>query len=342
MIEIESDKIESFKEIVENSKRIVIVPHLNPDGDAIGSSFALRRVLRNMGKIADVIVPNEFPEFLKWIDGSDQAYDYSKDTDRSRKLFFQADTLFCLDFNDPNRSEGMRKLLRTYTGPSVLIDHHLDPAISCSVIFSYPKASSTCELLYRVLEQAGYDKYIDKDGAESIFAGIATDTGNFSYNSSDPDTFRIVAKLLEKGINKDRINSNLYHTFSSDRWRLIGHALKDKMVILPKYRTGYICLSKEELDQFNFQPGDTEGLVNYPLMVKGIVFCVLITEKENKIKMSFRSKGTFSVNQFSRDNFNGGGHINAAGGESPLSLKETEQKLIELLPQYKEALLNSF
>lgn len=342
MKEIESTLIESFKEIINNSKRVVIVPHLNPDGDAIGSSFALRTVLTNMGKIANVIVPNEFPEFLKWIKGSDKAYDYAKETEKSRKLFFEADTLICLDFNDPDRSEGLRKLLRTYKGPSVLIDHHLDPTISCSVMFSYPKASSTCEILYLVLNKAGYDQYIDKDAAESIFAGMMTDTGNFSYNSSDPDIYRIVAKLLEKGIDKDRIHSNLYHTFSADRWRLIGHALKEKMIILPEYRTGYICLSRADLNQFNFQPGDTEGLVNYPLMVKDIIFSVLITEKENKVKMSFRSKGTFSVNQFSRNYFNGGGHINAAGGESPLSLTETEKKLIELLPLHKDELLNSF
>ena len=169
-----------------------------------------------------------------------------------------------------------------------------------------------------------------------------TDTGNFSYNASDPETYHIIAKLLERGIDKDLIHSNIYHTFSEDRWRLFGHTLKEKMVILHEFRTGYMCLSKEELAQFHYQPGDTEGLVNYPLMVKGIVFCALFIEKDDYVKASFRSKGSFSTNEFSKKHFKGGGHTNASGGSSDLSLKDTVAKFESLLIENKDELLNSY
>ncbi len=340
-VEIDLNHIESFKEIIGQSQRFVIVPHVNPDGDAIGSTLALRMVLTNMGKVADVVIPNEFPDFLQWMKGCNQVVDDSKQVERARYLFANADALFCLDFNDFDRSEGMRKLLRTFKGRTVMIDHHPDPKAACDVMLSYPEVSSTCELLFRCLELAQLDSMIDKDAAEALFTGMMTDTGNFSYNASDPETYHNIAKLLAKGIDKDLIHSNVFHTFSADRWRLIGHALKEKMVILPEFRTGYITLSKDELAAFKFQSGDTEGLVNYPLMVKDIVFCVLILEKENKIKMSFRSKGSFSTNLFARANFNGGGHTNASGGESQLSLAETERKFLDLLPQYKTELLDT-
>jgi bifunctional oligoribonuclease and PAP phosphatase NrnA len=342
MVEIDHSLIASFKKVVENSTNFVIVPHVNPDGDAIGSTLALCGILRNMGKKADVVIPNDFPDFLQWIPGSDEVIDFSKKTEESKILFDGADVLFCLDFNEFDRSEGMKNLLNEFPRSTILIDHHPYPKAKCDVMISYPAISSTCELLFRVMELAGWERFIDKYVADAIYTGMMTDTGNFSYNASDPETYHIIAKLLEKGIDKDIIHSNIYHTFSEDRWRLIGHALKNKMVILPEYRTGYITLSKAELDQFNFQPGDTEGLVNYPLMVKDIVFCVFFMEKDDKVKVSLRSKGTFATNLFSNKYFNGGGHLNASGGESLLSLKETEEKFLSLLPEYKEQLLNSF
>lgn len=339
---IDPSLVNSFSQIVKNSGYIVIVPHVNPDGDAIGACLALRGLLLNLGKKSEVIIPNEFPDFLQWIDGTYEVVDYEKTPDVAKKYFEKADTLFSLDFNDYERAEGLKDMLSGFGGKRVVIDHHPGPVAPCDLLISYPSVSSTCELLFRVVEEAGLLDNLDKKAADAIFTGMMTDTGNFSYNASDPETYHIIAKLLEKGIDKDIIHSNVYHTFSEDRWRLIGHALKDKMVIMPEYRTGYISLSKKELEMFNFQPGDTEGLVNYPLMVKGIVFCVLFLEKDNQIKLSFRSKGNFSTNEFSRKHFNGGGHINASGGNISVPLEEAVAKFTALLDSYREELMNCF
>ncbi len=342
MVDIDRIVVNGFKETIARFEKFVIVPHVNPDGDAIGASLAVRKVLLNMGKSVRVIIPNDFPDFLQWMEGSEQVIDYTKKSRQARLIFNEAEVLICLDFNEFERSEGLKKLLKAYAGPSILIDHHPNPTAQCSIMLSYPEVSSTCELVFRVLELAGLGNYIDKSAAEAIFAGMMTDTGNFSYNASDPETYRIIAKLLERGIDKDVIHSNIYHTFSLDRWRLIGHALKEKMVILPEFRTGYICLSNEELERFNFQSGDTEGLVNYPLMVKDIVFCVLMQEKKDRIKMSFRSKGSFPANEISSIYFKGGGHLNAAGGESFDTLENTVAKLMMLFEKYKQQLIDSF
>lgn len=339
---IDQEKIAEFREVIGNNKRFVIVPHVNPDGDAIGASLAMSRILTNLGKIAHVIIPNDFPEFLQWMEGSTSVIDYTKLSRQARNIFDQSDVLICVDFNEFDRSEGLKKLLRNFRGPSVLIDHHPYPKAECQIMISYPEVSSTCELLFRVLELAGFSDFIDRPAAEAIFAGIMTDTGNFSYNASDPETYRIIAKLLERGIDKDQIHSNIYHTFSFDRWRLIGHALKEKMVILPEYRTGYISLTNAELESYHFQSGDTEGLVNYPLSVKDVVFCVLFQEKKDRIKLSFRSKGNFPTNLISSQYFNGGGHMNASGGESYESMEDTLKKFLSILEQYKDQLLHSF
>jgi phosphoesterase RecJ-like protein len=334
--------IEQFHQVILSSAHSLIVPHINPDGDAIGACLALSGMLKNRKQHAKVIIPNGFPDFLQWMDGADDVLDFEKSPGAVKQLFNEADTLYCLDFNDFERSEGLKELLSSFKGTKVMIDHHPGPVAECDLLISYPSVSSTCELLFRLAEEAGMLDYIDKSGADAIFTGMMTDTGNFSYNASDPETYHIIAKLLEKGIDKDLIHSNVYHTFSEDRWRLIGHSLKDKMVILPEYRTGYISLSKKELDQFNFQPGDTEGLVNYPLMVKGVVFCVLFMERDDQIKLSFRSKGNFSTNDFSRKHFNGGGHINASGGNINITLEEAVTRFERLLVDYKEELLNCF
>lgn len=340
MIEINKNDIARLKEVIYNAENFVIVCHVNPDGDAIGSSTAMCKVLEKLGKKANVIIPNGLPDFLQWIDFENKIIDYQKQPTLSESLFGKCEVLICLDFNDFERGEGLKNLLAQFVGTSVLIDHHPSPQAQCDIMFSHPEACSTCDLLFRILEHAGYSEQIDKSAAEAIFTGIMTDTGNFSYNSSDPDTFRTVAKLLERGINRDEIHSTIYNTFTAERWRLIGFALKDKMVILPEYRTAYICLSIDELEAFGYQQGDTEGLVNYPLSIKGIIFSILITEKKDKVRLSFRSRGSFPTNAVSSKYFNGGGHINASGGDSGLPLDKTLEKLISILPEYKEQLLS--
>ena len=337
---IDQNQIVELKNILNEIQKVVIVPHVNPDGDAIGSNLAFWQVLNKMGKEATVVIPNEFPDFLQWMDGADQVIDFEKSKEEALNCISGADALFILDFNDFERSEDLSDALKQFSGKTMMIDHHPNPVAKCDLIISYPEVSSTCELLFRLIERADLLDFLDTNGASAIFSGMMTDTGNFSYNASDPETYRIIANLLEKGIDKDLIHSNIYHTFSEDRWRLIGHSLRDKMVILQEYRTGYISLSKEELAQFNFQPGDTEGLVNYPLMVKGIVFCVFFMEKDDQVKVSLRSKGNFSANDFARTHFNGGGHNNAAGGKTELTLSAAVVKFESLLPAYKDQLLN--
>lgn len=338
---INQNHINLFKQSLEQAHKVVIIPHTNPDGDAVGSSLAFWHILRNIGKEATVLLPNNFPDFLNWLDGSESVVDFELSNKKAKSVLRDADTIYILDFNDFERSAGLVNLLKKFKGNTIMIDHHPDPVAPCNLVISYPEVSSTCELLFRLIERSDLLHNIDKNAADAIFTGMMTDTGNFSYNASDPETYRIIARLLEIGIDKDVIHSNVYHTFSEDRWRLIGHSLRDKMVIIPQYQTGYISLTKHELDRFNFQPGDIEGLVNYPLMVKGIVFCALLMEKDEIVKMSFRSKGSFSTNLFARAHFNGGGHNNASGGSSDLPIQRAILKFESLLPQYKNELLNS-
>jgi phosphoesterase RecJ-like protein len=335
---IDKKQIELFNSIVEEAQKIVIVPHVNPDGDAIGAALGLWQALKNMKKHVNVVVPNDFPEFLQWINGSSKVLDFEKAKAKAQETFDSADTLIVVDFNDFERAEHMSETLLGFKGTKVMIDHHPQPVAKCELLISYPEISSTCELIFRILTQAGKKQFIDVNSAEAIFTGMMTDTGNFSYNANTPDTYHIIGELLEKGIDKDKVHANVYHTFSENRWRLIGHSLKDKMVILPEYNTGYISLSADELAKFDFQPGDTEGLVNYPLMVKDIVFSVLFTEKDDLVKLSLRSKGEFSSNQFAREHFNGGGHNNAAGGKTTLKIDEAVEKFRNLLPQYLSSL----
>lgn len=338
---IDQNHIKLFTNSIEQSQKIVIVPHTNPDGDAIGSCLAFWNVLKSLGKEVTVIIPNNFPDFLHWLSGSDEIVDFEKKNRKAKAILKSTDTIFILDFNDFERSAGLVNLLKSFNGNKIMIDHHPEPLAACDLVISYPEISSTCELLFRLIERSKLLEFLDKNAANAIFTGMMTDTGNFSYNASDPETYRIIAKLLEKGIDKDLIHSNVYHTFSADRWRLIGHSLINKMVILPEYQTGYISLTKNDLERFNFQPGDTEGLVNYPLMVKGITFCVLLMDKDDAVKMSFRSKGNFSTNIFARAHFNGGGHHNASGGSCELPMNAAIAKFESLLPQYKDQLLNS-
>lgn len=336
---IDQSHIETFQKMVSDARKVVIVPHVNPDGDAIGSCLGLKGFLQNFGKIAEVIIPNDFPDFLSWLPGSDKIIDFEKQPELVKQYIAEADLLCMLDFNDLGRSEGLNKELAAFKGRSIMIDHHPNPSAKCDLMISYPEVSSTCELIFRLLHRSDYIKYINRDAADAIYTGMMTDTGNFSYNASSPETYHIIAQLLEIGIDKDAIHSSVYHTFSEDRWRLIGHSLKEKMVILPEFRTGYISLTKEELKTYNFQPGDTEGLVNYPLMVKGIIFCVFFMEKDDQIKISLRSKGDFSVNEFSRAHFNGGGHHNAAGGHTKMCMEDTIKYFLALLPEYQQKLL---
>lgn len=319
-------------------KKIVIIPHVNPDGDAIGSALGLNSVMNNAGFESCVIVPNDFPAYLSWLSSAGIPLIYEQSSEQCHRLIDQAEAFFFLDFNDIKRLGKLEDYLRSNTKPVVLIDHHPDPAIMAEYLFSDTNVSSTSELVFDFIDAMGMLEHLDSTGANALLTGIIADTGSFSHNASRPPMYRVVGELIRRGADKEKINESLYNDFSEKRMRLLGYCLSEKMEIYPQYRTALIWLSNEELKRFDFHPGDTEGFVNYPLSVKGIVFSAFFMEKHDYVKISFRSKGSFPTNDFSGVHFNGGGHRNASGGEIKLSMKEALALFKELLPQYSELL----
>jgi len=327
------------KEWLKNDvKRIIIIPHVNPDGDAIGSALGLNDVLNNAGFESHVIVPNDFPVYLNWLGSMGVPLIYEQSSEQCHKLIDQADALFFLDFNDVKRMGKLEEYMCTKAKKVVLIDHHPDPRIKADFMFSDTNVSSTAELVYDFVDAMDMLDHLGVNGANALLTGIIADTGSFSHNSSRPPMYRIVGELIERGADKEKINESLYNNFSEKRMRLLGYCLSEKMEVFPQYRTALIWLSAEELKRFDFHPGDTEGFVNYPLSVKGIVFSAFFMEKHDQVKISFRSKGSFPTNDFSGIHFSGGGHRNASGGETKLSMADALSLFRELLPQYSELL----
>jgi len=319
-------------------KKIIIIPHINPDGDAIGSALGLNDVFNNAGFESSVIVPNDFPLYLGWLGSEGSPWVYDQNIDHCQKLVDQADALFFLDFNDVKRMGKLEEYLRSNTKKIVLIDHHPDPLIKADFMFSDTDVSSTAELVYDFVDAIDYLDHLSVNGANALLTGIIADTGSFSHNASRPGMYHIVGELIKRGADKERINESLYNNFSEKRMRLLGYCLSEKMEIFPEYRTALIWLSAEELKRFDFHPGDTEGFVNYPLSVTGVVFSAFFMEKKDQVKISFRSKGSFATNDFSGTHFSGGGHRNASGGETKLSMEEALKLFRELLPQYSDLL----
>jgi len=319
-------------------KKIIIIPHVNPDGDAIGSALGLNDVFIHAGFDSHVIVPNDFPTYLSWLGSEGVPLIYEQSSERCHQLIDQADAIFFLDFNDVKRMGKLEEYLASNTKPIVLIDHHPDPVIKADYQFSDTNVSSTAELVFDFVDAIGMMDHLVTTGANALLTGIIADTGSFSHNSSRSPMYHIVGELIKRGAEKDKITEALYNNFSENRMRLLGYCLSEKMDIYPQYRTAVIWLTADELKRFDFHPGDTEGFVNYPLSVKGVVFSALFMEKHDYVKISFRSKGSFATNEFSGVHFSGGGHRNASGGETKLSMKEALALFRELLPQYAEQL----
>lgn len=339
---MQKDSFRKFKTLIKNSENITIVTHYSPDGDAMGSSLALYLYLLKINKKSTVIVPNEYPEFLHWLPGHKKVVVYSHNKKKSDAIIKKSDLIFTLDFNNFSRLEGLGDALQKSEAPKILIDHHQQPDNYAKLYFHDVKASSTCELIFEFICGLGGKKEIDKNIAACIYTGIMTDTGSFKFDSVTPQTHQVVSFLLQTGIKPSYIHSNVYDTYNESRVRLLGYCLSNKMVVLNEFKTAYIVLTEAELQQFNYKKGDTEGIVNYPFAINGIAFCAFFSEMEGKIKISFRSKGSFDVNQFSRNHFNGGGHINAAGGRgNNYDLKETLNLFLSLLPKYKRKILSS-
>ncbi len=326
-----------IKDLITSSRKIAITSHHNPDGDAVGSALALAGLLRKAGKDAVALVPNDYAAFLKWIPGNDLLLIFQDQEKKAKDFITNADLIFCLDYNALNRTGKMEDELRKSTAKKILIDHHLEPVISeFDFHLSIIEVSSTSELVYRFIEGCGWLDLVDQDIATGLFVGIMTDTGSFSFACNYPGTFEISAALLGRGINAEAIHRQVYDTYSENRLRLLGYCLSDKLTILPEFSTAFIALSKAELDRFQHQVGDTEGIVNYALSIGNIKLAVLLTERKDRIRLSFRSKGDLSVNRIANEHFNGGGHRNAAGGDSYVSLEETIIKLKDVLAQYRE------
>ncbi len=318
---------------------IVIVPHKGPDGDAMGSTLGLMHFLRDKGHKATVIAPNDYPHFLKWLPGNEEVIIYENDKEKADGLIAEAQIVFTLDFNNLSRCGSMQDSLLASDAVFVMIDHHQEPSDYAHYTYSDSAMSSTCEMVYKFIEKLRASKKITPEIATCLYTGIMTDTGSFRFASTSADTHKVIANLIEKGAENAQIHNNIFDTNSETKLQLLGTALQN-LKVNKELRTAYISLSQEELDKHNFKKGDTEGFVNYGLSLDGIVFAVIFIEKENEdlIKMSFRSKGDFDVNKFARAHFEGGGHINAAGGKSDISLNDTIVKFNEILPQYSDQL----
>ncbi|SDS30943.1 phosphoesterase RecJ domain-containing protein [Formosa sp. Hel1_31_208] len=333
------DDINSIKGLLSSPKTIVIIPHKNPDGDAIGSTLGLYHYLKSMNHTATVIAPNDYPDFLKWMPEESSILKYDSKKVESDALIRDADIFFTLDFNALNRIGQMETAVTEAHGIKIMIDHHQQPDNYATYMYSDVSMSSTCEMVYNFIDMLGDSDKIDANIATCLYVGIMTDTGSFRFPSTTSATHNIIGHLIDKGANNSEIHNNIYDTNSYQRLQLLGRALSNLKVI-PEYRTAYITLSQEELNTFNFKKGDTEGVVNYALSLHGVIFAAIFIEnhQEDIIKISLRSKGEFSVNEFSRAHFSGGGHTNAAGGKSDLNLQDTIDKFISILPQYIEDL----
>jgi len=328
----------AVKLLLEPPREIALIVHVNPDGDALGSALGLSRMLENLGHHCLVISPGDFPDFLSWIPGASEVCRLDLEKDRAVEYLVNASLIFVVDCNELARISALNDAFISSGAYKIMIDHHPEPALQVDYSLSDTSVSSTAELVFRFIEMTGLRECMDKEVATCLFTGIMTDTGCFSFNSSKRETYEAVASLLEYGFDKDAIYYRVYDNFTFQRMRLLGFCLNEKMEVVPGYRVALISLTREELARYDFQVGDTEGFVNYPLSIKGIRLSALFIEKEDHIKISLRSKGDISVNELSRKYFNGGGHANASGGESRDGMEETIRRFKSILPAYRDQL----
>ncbi|MEW5846356.1 MAG: bifunctional oligoribonuclease/PAP phosphatase NrnA [Bacteroidota bacterium] len=334
MLQIGKSELNDLRKAIDGSSSIVITTHHNPDGDAIGSVLGLYHALKAMGVNTQMLTPNGFPDFLGWLPDADKIVHYSKDKKAAENLLSKADLVFCLDFNGFKRVEDMAEALEKSPAKRVLIDHHPEPESPFHISISFTEVSSTAELVYEVVEQLYGEKAITFDAAVSLYTGIMTDTGSFSYACSRERTFTIAGKLIAKGVTVEEVQGLVYNNFSENRMRLLGFSLAERMRVYPEHRAACIWLTRSDLNRFKHQIGDTEGFVNYPLSIKGIIFSVLFTENDGFIKVSLRSRGNFAANTFSKLYYQGGGHKNAAGGKAFMSMDEAVKQFEELIAKH--------
>ena len=326
------DQVAQLSRLISDAGTILITCHKSPDGDAIGSSLGWAEYLRSLGKDPVVIVPDQYPDFLLWMPNTEKIVRYDKHREKCDMLFKIADLVFCLDYNTPSRVEDMEQALVSSPAARVLIDHHPNPDVPTVLTISHPEASSTSELVFRIVWQMGAFPRLSKQFAAPVCCGMMTDTGGFTFNSSNPEIYFIISELLTTRIDKDRIYRNVYHNYSEDRIRLMGYVMYEKLVYLPEFHAAFYTLTKDEQRRFHFIKGDAEGLVNIPQQIKGLKLSISLREdsdKENLVWVSLRSVDDFPCNIMAQEFFNGGGHLNASGGR----LNTTMEEAVEIVKQ---------
>lgn len=332
------NELSELRQIIDGAQNIIVTCHHNPDGDAIGSSLAMARYLRMQGKDATVIIPDAYPDFLMWMPETQEIVRFDKNVERASMMMKVSDVIFCLDYNATNRvGETMEKALVESKATKVLIDHHLNPTVEAKLIVSHPNMSSTAQMIYHTITELSGDDIIDKKMATCIYCGMMTDTGAFTYNSADPEVYYVIAKLLEKGINKDKIYRNVFWVFSVDRVRLWGDVLQ-RFVVSEDGHSSYFTISRADMKKYNFIKGDAEGLVNMPLQIKGMKLSISLredTEKSNLVWVSLRSVDDFPCNKMAEQYFNGGGHLNASGGRLYCSLADAVEVVKRAIKEFK-------
>ncbi|MFZ5972108.1 MAG: DHH family phosphoesterase [Bacteroidota bacterium] len=340
------ENISAFQVWMAQPRKVVIVTHFKPDADALGSSLGLARYLRKKGHHVKVITPSDYPDFLAWMPGNDTVLAVAKEGkqhpsyQQAVEYVAQAEAIFCLDFSSLKRINDLEEPVRQAKAVKVMIDHHLEPEDFATYQQWDVQSASTAGLVCELIEQLGDSNLIDPETATCLYAGLMTDTGGFRHNNTHQREFRIASRLVAAGASPHEVAKQIYDTNTLERLRLTGFVLSQKLQVLPEWRTAYMTLSRDELKAHGAQTGDTEGLVNYGLSVKGVVLSVLMYDRGEEIKLSFRSLGNFSANEMARKHFEGGGHKNASGGTSRLNLADTLQKFLSILPEYKDKLIN--
>ena len=331
---IAEDLVQRAKHLLHHSDVIAIVSHQGPDGDALGSSLAMADFLTQQGKTVQVMYPDRFPGFLSWMPDANKALVYDENPEACVSFIQDADMIVCLDFNQLKRLGDLGDVIGNSKAKKIMMDHHPGPDQFADVQISYPQFASTSEIVFRYICRSGCFDEMTLACAQCVYTGMMTDTGAFTYNSNNEEMYFIISQLIRKGIDKDDIYNKVFNTYSADRMRLMGFVLNQRMKVLPVFHTAIMYLSLEDLKEFNYQAGDTEGFVNLPLSIEGIVFTVFFREDTDKIKISFRSRGTFPTNQVASELFGGGGHLNASGGEFYGSMQEALKLLENSLPKY--------